>query len=180
LESSDPRLVKSSRFLLLPALLQLLLLLLQPPLLPPMTPTMSCARVDIDSLDLGRIRNVGHESTEKKYISKGTHYRVSLCSYSPTDPLAICRLCTLIGGVSVAGFTIVATVGGNAVLLLAATQVTAGIGGGELEVEDVDVESAAVTLAAVVAIFEHIFVLSIDDGEQNVVSLSALGDEIST
>lgn len=44
-----------------------------------------------------------------------------------------------------------------------------------------DVESAAVTLAAVVAIFEHIFVLSIDEGEQNVVaSLSALGDEIST
>lgn len=43
------------------------------------------------------------------------------------------------------------------------------------------VESAAVTLAAVVAIFEHIFVLSIDEGEQNVVaSLSALGDEIST
>lgn len=44
-----------------------------------------------------------------------------------------------------------------------------------------DVERAAVTLAAVVAIFEHIFVLSIDVGEQNVVaSLSALGDEIST
>lgn len=50
----------------------------------------------------------------------------------------------------------------------------AGTGGAE-------VESAAVTLAAVVAIFEHIFVLSIDVGEQNVVaSLSALGDEIST
>jgi len=52
-------------------------------------------------------------------------------------------------------------------VLLPATEVMAGIGGG-------DWERAAVT------IFEHIFVLSIDDGEQNVVSLSALGDEIST
>lgn len=50
--------------------------------------------------------------------------------------------------------------------------VRAGIGG--------DVASAAVTLAAVVAILEHIFVLSIVVGEQNVVSLSALGEEIST
>lgn len=59
--------------------------------------------------------------------------------------------------------------------LTAAAAVSTGTGG------EGDVESAAVTLAAVVAIFEHIFVLSIDVGEQNVVaSLSALGDEIST
>lgn len=58
---------------------------------------------------------------------------------------------------------------------------SAGTGGGRAGTGGADVESAAVTLAAVVAIFEHIFVLSIDEGEQNVVaSLSALGDEIST
>lgn len=56
--------------------------------------------------------------------------------------------------------------------LLHRATVRAGIGG--------DVASAAVTLAAVVAILEHMLVLSIVVGEQNVVSLSALGEEIST
>jgi len=52
------------------------------------------------------------------------------------------------------------------------TDIRAGVGvaGGD---------RAAVTLAAVVAIFEHIFAPRMD-GEQNVFSLSAFGDDTST
>lgn len=74
-------------------------------------------------------------------------------------------------------------VSSNAELTVAAVEdsLTAAAAAGTGTGGEGDVESAAVTLAAVVAIFEHIFVLSIDVGEQNVVaSLSALGDEIST
>lgn len=78
---------------------------------------------------------------------------------------------TAVVGGSVATVTL-ATVPEPGTELLLCAAVRAGIGG--------DVASAAVTLAAVVAILEHILVLSIVDGEQNVVSLSALGEEIST
>lgn len=68
-------------------------------------------------------------------------------------------------------FVAAAVVGVDAGVELA-TDIKAGVGraGGE---------SAAVTLAAVVAILEHIFAPRMDE-EQNVFSLSAFGDDTST
>jgi len=70
-ESSDPRLVRSSRFLLLPALLQLLLLLLPPlPATLTIAAIISCLLAATDSLDLGRTRSVGQDSTAIENVIK--------------------------------------------------------------------------------------------------------------